>query len=204
MKKLNICLLVMLLLLPSCVKLTTEKPQIHYYIISFIPEHFEREPLPIKIHFENFTISKIYDTDKFIYRSNKYEITYDFYHRWIVKPNEFISEYIRDYISFNFHNINAQKNAQEFKIKGHIYEFYGGIKDGRLTSCLNMSVNLYWLNKITRTYDLVLTKNYNKIISTNDISTKGFIDSMDKNIQEISKEILDDFYNAIYKQIESY
>lgn len=204
MKKLFLCLFIVLTFLTACVQLATEKPRIHYYIISFIPEHFEREPLPIKIHFEDFTISKIYDTDKFIYRSNKYEITNDFYNRWIVKPNDFIAEYIRDYINFNFYDINAQENAHEFKIKGHIYEFYGEIKDGKLISCLNMSVNLYWYNRITKTFDLIFTKNYNKTNSTNDISTSGFINTMDKNIQEISKEVLDDIYNAIYKQIERY
>lgn len=204
MKKILTCSLIILVFLSGCVKLHTDRPKIHYYIISFIPEHFDREPLPIKVDFEGFTMSKIYDTDKFIYRSNKYEITSDFYNRWIVKPNEFIAEYIRDYINFNFSDINTLKNAKDFKIKGHIYEFYGKINNGILTSYLNMSVNLYWYNKIMNTYDLIFTKNYNKNNSTNDLSTSGFINSMDKNIQEVSKEVLEDLYNAMYKQIDTY
>lgn len=204
MKKIFISSFIILVFLSGCVKLHTERPKIHYYILSFIPDHFDREPLPIKVDFESFTISKIYDTDKFIYRTNNYEITGDFYNRWIVKPNEFISEYIRDYIYFNFVDINTQKKATDFKIKGHIYEFYGKINHGTLTSNLNMSVNLYWYNKIINTYDLIFTKNYNKNNSTNDLSTNGFINSMDKNIQEVSKEILEDIYNAIYKQIDAY
>jgi hypothetical protein len=203
MKKLFLSSFVILIFLSGCVKLHTERPKIHYYIISFIPEHFDREPLPIKVNFEGFTISKIYDTEKFIYRNNNYEITGDFYNRWIVRPNEFISEYIRDFINFNFSDINTLKNANDFKIKGHIYEFYGKIENGKLTSYLNMSINLYWYNKIMNTYDLIFTRNYNKKTITENITTKGYIDSMDNNIQEISKEILNDLYSAIYKQIKS-
>ena len=77
------------------------------------------------------------------------------------------------------------------------------VENGQLASYLNMSVNLYWYNKIMNTYDLIFTKNYNKKTITESITTKGYIDSMDNNIQEISKEILNDLYSAIYKQIKS-
>ncbi|MDY6820972.1 MAG: hypothetical protein SVN78_05060 [Deferribacterota bacterium] len=201
MNKKIISLFILIVILSGCIKITSEHPKVHYYIISFIPEKFEKKALPVKIDIEPFTISQIYNTDKFIYRTDEYEITKDFYNRWIIKPASFITEYIRDYISFNFIDVNKIKHYDKFKIRGHIYEFYAKIDKGRLEAAINLSVNLYWYNNIMKTYDLIYTKNYRESTSTKDISVKGYIKSMEKNISNVSKSILNDIYSYIQKKI---
>ncbi|TYB34191.1 MAG: hypothetical protein FXF49_02810 [Flexistipes sinusarabici] len=185
---------ILLIILTGCVKITSERPKIHYYVIAFSPDNFERKEPSAKIEVEPFTISQIYHTDKFIYRTNEYEITKDFYNRWIIKPDSFITEYIRNYIHFNILHDDNIKQREKFKIRGHIYEFYAKIEEKRLDAVINLRVELYRFNNIKKTYDLISIMNYCKSTSTEETSVNGYIRSMKKDLNDISKNILKDIY----------
>jgi len=194
MNKKIISFFILLIILPGCVNVTSDRPKIHYYIIAFSPANFERKVPAAKIEVEPFTISQIYHTDKFVYRTNDYEITEDFYNRWVISPERLITEYFRNYIRFNVLNTDNLQQYERFKVKGHIHEFYAVIDEKRLDAVINLSVELYRFNNIKKTYDLISIKNYFKKTSTEETSVNGYIRSMEKNISEVSKNILNDIY----------
>ncbi len=185
---------ILLIILPGCVNVTSERPKIHYYIIAFLPDNFERKVPAAKIEVEPFTISQIYHTDKFVYRTNGYEIAEDFYNRWVISPERLITEYVKNYMRFNVLNTDSFKQYERFKIKGHIHEFYAEIDEKRLNAVINISVELYRFNNIKKTYDLISIKNYCKKTSTEETNVNGYIRSMEKNINNVSKSILKEIH----------
>jgi hypothetical protein len=55
-------------------------------------------------------------------------------------------------------------------------------------------VELYRFNNIKKTYDLISIKNYCKETSTEETGVNGYIRSMEKNMNNVSKSILKEIY----------
>lgn len=109
---------------------TSERIVTKFYVIDNIPvlpadsSAAAQQPFPYVVMVDNFTISRIYDSNRIALRTESNEITYYFYHKWAENP----SAAFQTLLWRQLRNLNLFKTCilqridpePRFRITGHI------------------------------------------------------------------------------------
>ena len=114
----------------ALISCTSERIITKFYVIdnvSALPADsttVEHTPFPYVVMVDNFTISRIYDSNRIALRTNSNEISYYFYHKWAENPAAAIQillwRQLRNRHLFETCNLRRIDPEPQFKITGHI------------------------------------------------------------------------------------
>jgi uncharacterized lipoprotein YmbA len=73
-------------------------PPKQYYVLNYIPssqrERLSPTPWPCTIRLRDFAIEEAYNRPQIVYRQSAFELQYDYYRSWAVKPDRMISDLV--------------------------------------------------------------------------------------------------------------
>ncbi len=99
MKSFFLPLLLLFLIVLNCGKVPIKK----FYIINYEPEPLYNKknpnPYPYTVRIKNFDIERAYAKKQLVYRKSPYELQYDFYREWAIKPSVMIADIVQKHFA---------------------------------------------------------------------------------------------------------
>lgn len=113
------------LLVAGCAALANRPAEVRTYRMAYLPpEPVGTAPLPVTVRVAPFGVAAVYDRQSFLYREGPYDISADYYSRWIASPGVIVSDLIaRDLATSGMVKgviQSASALAADYEISGHI------------------------------------------------------------------------------------
>ena len=193
------------LFLWGCLSLERKTPSFFYYTLEYaVPQIPGIKPLNAAVYVERFVANPPYDTDRMIYRQEKFERDAYLYHRWRTRPAEMISFLLaRDLrASRVFHRVYREylPPVGGYKLKGVVEDFLEWDSREHKEAVLRLRIILSKGNASFGNEKSLFEKTYlaRKIIQHE--NPNGLAQAMSQALKEVSGAVIKDIYHVLEKQ----
>jgi len=151
-----------------------------------------------------FTVAHSFNSTAMVYKPDAYTMAPYQYHRWRSNPGDMITDFlVRDLRNTNlFTAVFSYRDGQRtrFVVEGGVEEFYEVDRGGRGYAVVTLSVVLLDTNEKEITNRIVSQKCYHIEESMTEQSPKGLAQSMSSAMAKLSKQLVQDIYDAIQER----
>ena len=153
------------------------------------------------IKVERFSVAQDFNTLSMVYREGAFQRGTDPYNRWRVNPGDMVTDSLmRDLRKAGLFRAVFSYNDSEdtrYLLEGRVDEFLElGEKDGR-KAALGLYVTLLDLTKKVTIERVVFQRDYRYIEPLATHTPEGLAQGMSKAMENVSKQLIKDLYNAI-------
>lgn len=177
-------------------------PEIHYYLIDYpiVKKSDKSEPVyHIVLGIERFEAAPLYKEERLVYRDSPYEGKYYHYHRWIISPEEMITNKVIEQL--------RATNLFEQVVPFPKFSQVDYILSGTIKALEEWDEEDQWYARVTLAFELIHRKS-NQIVwqetieKRNQVSKKSPVEvvkginlSVEQCIQDVQKSLDDIFSN---------
>lgn len=209
MKKANLLLLLIFVLLNSCINLKSPYPDIHYYKLANEPLMLQKiDTLPVTVQIRNITVNDEYNTDHIIAtKLPSREVKVYYYHRWISKLDDLITSFllnrINSYGVFAGGLIPASSiNDPDYILEGRLINFQANNSEKSNQPDANwveitLNCSFYKRSAEMSGLNLIFNKNYTQKINRINSNVETIPQATSRAMALISDMILVDMINHI-------
>jgi cholesterol transport system auxiliary component len=189
-------------ILQGCANDGRPRPVMESYIIDYqVPVWEKQAKLNETIKFNRFTIAAAYNNQNMIFRQDNYSIDSFNYNKWAVNPADMLADsLLRDMQTSELFRAVFSRYAVEegrYIIQGGIGEFFLRIEKDNKTAVVSLDITLRDSQQREATKRILFQKNYRREELLKDQTPRGYCQAMSAAVQNISRQITSDVYQAI-------
>ncbi|MCP4110604.1 MAG: hypothetical protein GY749_34625 [Desulfobacteraceae bacterium] len=201
----KIFILAIVLCITGCFSLTPKVKKISYYSLEYNPPKISVPArLPHVIRIERFQVSPLYDSNKIIFKENRFKRDAYFFHKWWANPGDIVSYFLaRD-----------MKQSEIFKavfafdrnlpsthvIEGVVDEFFEQDETDVWKAVLSVSITLVKESEPDVSKRILLQKKYSAKELCIKKNPRALAEAMSKAMSKVSENVIGDIYNTLKKR----
>jgi len=172
------------------------------YLLSYSPPAWEQmEQIDASVKVNRFSIAVAYNTTSMIFRPDEYSIDSFNYSRWAVNPADMIADRLLHDLrgSGLFSTVFSRYEPEEgrFSITGGIEEFYLRTDKNKKTAYLSLAISVQDHAEKETVKKILYQKKYIREEPLQELSPKGYCEAASRSLQAMSREIVNDMYQAV-------
>ena len=196
-------LLTILAVTDGCTSIKQASLEIHYYTIEYDP------PLPAKdaqrpysINIEQFQTSRLYDSNRIVFKNDEYLRDEYIYHKWRAHPGELVSFFLaRDFLETGRFKAIFYADASAHHthlITGVVEDFYQQAGNAG-EAILSLTITLFDNTRRGSGDPVMMQKKYSIDVAVEESGPSGLAKAMSRAMQQLSQDIINDVYDQLRK-----
>ncbi|MCP4412621.1 MAG: hypothetical protein GY808_08670 [Gammaproteobacteria bacterium] len=197
MRYVIIILIVFSLALNGCISLKQPNMKFQYYTLEYDaltpdkPSTTNQKSTILKI--KHFSAAPIYDTDRIIYSKQQFKRTPYFYHKWKVKPAEFVTYFLsrdlKESCLFEAVLPPASGSLHTHTVEGVVDEFLEWDSNDSWLAVLSISVTLQVAREPDTNKRVIFQRGFSTRMKCKEKNPLALAQAMSLAMAEVSKEI---------------
>lgn len=202
--------IVMILILFSlafsgCVSLKQPNTKFEYYTLEYDALNSGKHPVPDQkstiLKIKHFSTAPIYNTDRIIYSDQQFKRTPYFYHKWKVKPAEFVTYFLsRDLKESGLFEAvlpPTSGSLHTHTVEGIVDEFLEWDSSDSWEAVLSISVTLQVARESDASKQVVFQRSFSTRKKCSEKNPLALAQAMSLAMAEVSQEICIAIHNAL-------
>jgi len=207
-RKTSVLLLGISLLFCACLTLKQPMNKIEFYTLEYDPPQLtNRQPLPLVIRLERFSVAPIYNTNRIIYRDQSFKREEYAYYKWRANPGDLVTHFlnrdIRNSGLFKAVLPYDSGSASSHVLEGTVDEFFEWDTDENWKAVLSISITLMIATEPDISKRIISQKSYGSTKACQQKHPRALAKSMSQAMAEISGKIIEDIYSHLKGAYES-
>lgn len=205
MRYIVIILIIFSLAVSGCISLKQPNTKFEYYTLEYDALSPDTSPVPDRkpaiLKIKYFSAAPIYNTDRIIYSNQQFKRTPYFYHKWKVKPAEFVTYFLsRDLKESGLFEAvlpPASNSLHTHTVEGVVDEFLEWDSNDNWEAVLGISVTLQVAREPDAGKRVIFERSFSTRKKCNEKNPLSLAQAMSLAMAEVSKEIGITIYKAI-------
>lgn len=199
----SLALLISLSILNGCLNQTQVDRNTEYYALEYEPPTFiDLKPLPYVIHFRQFQVAPLYDSNKIIYKEKAFKSDAYHYHKWRVNPGElttyFLARDMQQSALFKaVFTAEYRPSPCSYRVEGRIDDFLEEDEKNLQKAVLAATVTFLKENEADISKSILFQKRYRITEPCGQKSPRAVAAAMSKAMLRLSKMLIMDIYNQL-------
>jgi cholesterol transport system auxiliary component len=203
-----VALLAAALLLGACAGDRTPRNMITYYTLEYAPPQASaKEPLPVVVRMERFSVSPLYNSTAIIYRDMSYKREAYVYYRWRANPGDLVSQFMaRDFrASGLFQGVVPQGSRVRgsYLMEGGVEQFLERDLQDRWEALLTVNITLVAEDEPDISRRVVFQKTYSEVSPCKQKHPSALAEAMSLAMERLSGHVLADVYTRLAKRVRT-
>ncbi len=193
-----------ILCITGCFNLKPKTKKISYYSLEYdSPKISVPVRLPHVIRIERFQVSPLYDSNKIIFRENRFKRDAYLFHKWWATPGDIVPYFLaRDLKQSGI--VKAvfafdRNLSSTYVIQGVVDEFFEQDEADVWKAVLSVSVTLLKESEPDVSKRILLQKRYTAKEPCIKKNPRALAEAMSKAMSKVSETVIDDIYNILKK-----
>ena len=195
-------LLVLLLLFGACINLKQPQNKIEFYTLEYDPPQIaERNPLPLVIRMDRFSVAPTYNSHRIIYRDRSFKRDAYVYYKWRANPGDLVTYFLsRDTKQsglFKAVLTHDSRFPSSHSLEGSVDEFFQWEMDEIWKAVLTVSITLMAENEPDITKRVLYQKTYRSQEACGEKNPRSLAEAMSGAMSKISGEMIKYIYDCL-------
>jgi uncharacterized lipoprotein YmbA len=176
-----------------------------YYMLNYIPDSLraKTDAFPCTIRVKEFDVEEVYDRSQFVYRVSHYQLNYDWYRVWAVKPSRMITDQVYNHLdksNLASHVIRRYNEGSppDYELSGTIHAIEEYDSEDTWFAHLALTITL------RRTSDgrLLYTRNFDRHQQVFEHETTRVVKAMSTVLEIIMNQVMHDLESTLQKEFK--